>query len=153
MLQWIENLFWRLVFFWKKRTGWIDMGQEIVVTGTVINVEVPGLDGDGNFDVRLDPEHEHRIVGFGGRLTFEPAAGAPSIHCEVEPWADRQLRDRFLTLQVGQRVCVRGSWGFDGVHLGFSFFPLEVVAALIRHQPNVSDGWFEVHPVTSIDVI
>lgn len=146
------NLFWRLVFFWKKRTGWMDLRQEIEVTGIVINVEVPGLDGDGNFDVELDPGQERWITGFGGRQTFEPGAGRPSIHCEVEPWADQTLKSAFLSLKAGQRVRVRGSWGFDGVHLGTSEW-IEVLAALLRHGPNVHDGWFEIHPVTSVAVI
>ena len=151
-MDFIVNLWWRLVFWWKKRTGWIDLGQEIEVTGTVVNTEVPGLDGDGNFDVQLDPGQEHWITGFGGRLTFERAAGVPSIHCEVTPWASPDLKLRFVTLRPGQRVRVRGAWGFDGVHLGV-IFPLELIAALLRHGPNVRDGWFEIHPVTSIDVL
>jgi hypothetical protein len=151
-MEWIVNLFWRLVFFWKKRTGWIDLKQEIEVTGTVINAEVPGLDGDGNFDVELDPGQERWITGFGGRLTFEPGAGRPSLHCEVEPWASPSLKGTFTSLRVGQRVRVRGSWGFDGVHIGVAEL-IEVLAAIVRHGPNVHDGWFEIHPVKSIELL
>jgi hypothetical protein len=29
MITHVVNLWWRLVFWWKKRTGWIDFGQQI----------------------------------------------------------------------------------------------------------------------------
>lgn len=144
-LQW----FWRLVFWWKKRTGWIDLGQTIIITGTVVGFDPPDLDGDGNFDVKLDPGFDRWITGFGGRLTTENEALGPSIHCEVPPWSSANLRDRFAGLRLGDRVQVTGAWGFDGVHTGRPEW-LEVLLALVRHEPNVLDGWFEIHPVTEI---
>jgi hypothetical protein len=138
---------WRAVFWWKKRTGWLDLGQRIEVTGTVVGLEAPDLDGDRNLNLRLDPGQDRWITGFGARLTSEDQAVGPSLHCEVTPWSSQQLRDSFDALHVGDRVRIGGAWGFDGVHIGYSFFPFEVLRALVRHQPNVCDGWFEIHPV------
>lgn len=149
---WIVNLWWKVVFFWKKRTGWIDLGEAIEVTGTVVSLVPPDVDGDRTFNVRLDPGQDRYITGFGGRLTTEDEAVGPSIHCEIEPWSPSDLDAKYAALKVGDRVRVTGAWGFDGVHLGRSMW-IEIVMALIRHMPNVRDGWFEVHPVTKLDVL
>lgn len=145
------NWFWKLVFWWKKRTGWLDFGQEITGTGTVIRVDPPGTDGDGNFDLLLDSGQEYLITGFGRRTACPPVT-APSLHCEIEPWADQELLDQFAKLKVGDRVRVTGEWGFDGVHLGV-WMPLEALAGFFRHQPNTRDGWFECHPVTKLEIL
>ncbi len=150
-MTWLFNLWWRLVFWAKHRTGFLDMGRDVTVTGVVLKVEPPGTDGDGNFDVRLEAGQESLIM-MGGRLTTADEALGPAIHCEVEPWADAVLRARFAALRVGDRVHVAGRHGFDGVHTGRAEW-LEVLLALVRHQPNVRDGWFEIHPVTELDVL
>lgn len=159
----VNNTFWRLVFWWKKQTGWLDMGQTIEVTGTIIavDVNVTGTfnDGDVCFNVELDPGQEKWITGFGGRLTTESDTDPrPSIHCEITPWTRDQFsgKDRdhadWQALVVGKRVRVKGSWGFDGVHAGINEF-LEVLWALVRHQPYVKTGWFEIHPVTELEIL
>jgi len=152
LLSWITNTWWRLVFWWKKRTGWLDLHEQIEVTGTIVDMVLPGVDGDRDFNVRLDPGFEKYITGFGGRLTTENDAVGPSLHCEIEPWASAELKATYAQLTVGARVRVRGAWGFDGVHLGVSMW-LEIPAALIRHQPNVREGWFEIHPVAVIEIL
>lgn len=150
MFRWLTNLAWKLVFFWKKRTGWLDLGEQITATGTVIEVDPPGADGDGNFDVLLDPGQERLITGFGGRLTSGAVSGVPSLHCEVEPWAAQDVVAAFRLLRVGDRVRVTGAWGFDGVHTGKPEW-VEVLLALVRHMPDVRHGWFEAHPVERIE--
>lgn len=152
MLRAVTNLFWRVVFFWKKwRAGWLDMGQVITVRGVVARVDRPGLDGDGNFDLIVDPEFSWTTT-LGQRQTFCPPMRVPALHCEVEPWAPPGLVATFGSLLVGYRVEVTGRWGFDGVHTGHSE-PVEVALAIIGHAPNMRAGWFECHPVTSITVI
>ncbi len=151
-MAWLTNLFWRFVFWWKKRTGWLDLGQGIEVTGTVVSLIPPDLDGDMTFNVKLDLGFERYITGFGGRLTTENAADGPSLHCEIEPWAPDDVRAVYKKLKVGSRVRVWGYWGFDGVHLGRSMW-IEVPMAIVRHQPNVRDGWFEIHPVTALEIL
>lgn len=148
-LSTLRNLWWRFVFWYKKRTGWLDLGETITATGTVIRVDAPGTDGDGNFDVELDAGQERLITGFGGRLTCCPPVTTPSLHCEVEPWASAELLAAFRGLHPGDRVRVTGRWGFDGVHAGRTEW-LEILLALVRHMPNVRAGWFECHPVESI---
>ena len=144
------NWFWRLVFWWKRRTGWIDLCEVVTATGVVVGIDAPGADGDGSFDITVDDDQRRLITGFGGRITTADPALYPSLHCEVEPWASDALRAAFTTLEVGDRVRVTGRWGFDGVHTGQSLW-LEVLLALVRHAPNVRDGWFEIHPVESIE--
>lgn len=143
------NLLWRLVFWWKQRTGWIALERGVTATGTVVRVDPPGADGDGNFDLLLDEGQDRLITGFGGRLTSAPPVTIPSLHCEVERWAPNDLRRDFAALRPGDRVEVEGDHGFDGVHLGRSML-WEVIVALVRHQPRVDTGWFELHPVTAI---
>lgn len=151
----LAETLWRLVFWWKKQTGWLDLGEVIEVTGIVVMVDtnVTGLfnDGDVCFNVRLDVGLEKYITGFGGRLTSEDGEG-PSLHCEITPWTRKKFDGTWQRLALGQRVRVKGRWGFDGVHLGVSE-PLEVLAALPRHMPNVRDGWFEIHPVEELEIL
>lgn len=151
----LAHTFWRLVFWWKKQTGWLDLGREITVTGTItaVDMNVAGLfnDGDVCFNVRLDFGWEWAITGFGGRRTSEDG-GEPSIHCEIPPWTRSKFDGLWQKLAVGKRVAVTGAWGFDGVHVGAPE-PIEIVLALLRHMPNVQDGWFELHPVTHLEFL
>lgn len=150
MLRWFSNLTWRAIFWYKRRTGWLDLGEVVTATGTVIRVDPPGTDGDGNFDLQLDAGQERLITGFGGRFTCCPPVTVPSLHCEVEPWAEEELLAEFRSLRVGDRVRVTGRWGFDGVHTGRAEW-LEVLLGLVRHMPNVREGWMELHPVERIE--
>ena len=156
-MTWLINLWWRVVFWWKRRTGWLDLGTTIEVVGEVLEIVPPDIDGDRAFNLRLESGRvqnaprwtsgEQFITGFGGRLTAENPALGPSLHCEIPPWSKDALKTTYDELKVGDRVRAAGAWGFDGVHLGYSMW-VEVPAALIRHQPNVRAGWFECHPVT-----
>lgn len=150
-MTWLTNQWWRIVFWWKKRTGWVDMRQTIEIVGTVITMVPPDIDGDMAFNVRLDPGQERYITGFGGRLTWEVDATEPSIHCEIEPWADVWLQARYKGLKVGDRVRVKGAWGFDGVHVDNCPEWIQIPLALVRHQPDVRSGWFEIHPVEDLE--
>jgi len=149
----LRNALWKFVFWWKHRTGFVDMGRRVTAVGTVIAKD-PGIssDGDRNFDVRLDHGQEWMITGMGGRLTSADPAIGPSIHCEVEPWASDEVKARCDKMRIGDRVLVTGRWGFDGVHVGRPMW-LEIVLALVRHQPNLQEGWFEVHPVERLAIL
>lgn len=152
--KWLaDNVLWRIVWFWKKQTGWLDLNQVIEVCGTVISTS-KDLSGDGDirFNVLLDPEYEWAITGFGGRLTKEGSASKPAIHCEISPWDRKKLSSSWEILEVGMRVKVKGRWGFDGVHTGKGQVA-DVFLALLRHQPNINDGWFEIHPVEEIRIL
>lgn len=148
---------WRVVFWWKKRTGWLDLGEVVECTGTVIMVDanISGAfnDGDVCFNVKLDPGQERLVTGFGGRLTTESDTDpTPALHCEIPPWTRSKFDDIWQKLEVGKRVRVRGSWGFDGVHTGRPEW-LEILYSLVRHMPNVRQGWFEIHPVEELEIL
>lgn len=145
------NWFWRIVFWWKKRTGWLALDRVVEAAGVVISVNPPSADGDGCFDVALDAGYEWLITGFGGRLTGE-GDKPPSLHCEIAPWAAADLKATYGRLKHGDHVRVSGAWGFDGVHTGRSMW-IEVPLALVRHQPNVRRGWFEIHPVEKLEIV
>lgn len=151
-VAWLTSWLWRLVFCWKQRTGWLDLGEIVTATGVVVDHVPPGLDGDRTFAVKLDPGQDRLITGFGGRLTAEDPAVGPSLHCEIEPWSGENLEEIYACMKVGDRVRVTGHWGFDGVHLGVPMWR-EVIAAAIRHQPNVREGWFEIHPVETLEIL
>lgn len=148
---------WKVVFWWKKQTGWLDLGKTIEVTGTIIAIDlnITGFfnDGDVCFNVKLDPGQEQYITGFGGRLTTESDIDpTPAIHCEITPWDRKKFDGKWQQLAVGKRVKVSGAWGFDGVHAGINEF-LEILWALCRHQPYVQTGWFEIHTVETLEYL
>lgn len=149
MLGWLKDRLFKFVFWWKKRTGFIDFKQEIEVVGTVTKTHI-ARDGDITFDIVPDPEYTWSITSFGGNVLSK-------LHCEVVPWLDGPKLTAIL-LNPGDRVRVRGAWGFDGVHTRRDWkvwyhYVWEIVAAVARHQPNVIDGWFEIHPVREIERI
>lgn len=150
--------FWKAVFWWKRQTGWLDLGQVVTCTGEIVAVDIntvgPGNDGDVCFNVLLDPGQEDLITTFGGGLTNEDKSGhtLPSIHCEITPWDRPKFDGLWQQIAVGKRVLVSGRWGFDGVHTGKPQW-LEVLYALVRHMPNVKDGWFEIHPVQHLEFL
>jgi hypothetical protein len=148
----LSHLLWRVVFWWKRRTGWIDLAERVEITGVVVSLEAPDLDSDRNFNVHLETGDERWITGFGGRLTTEDPNVGPSMHCEVTSWASLDLKETYDRLRVGDRVRVGGAWGFDGVHTGRAEW-VEVLLALVRHTSNVRDGWFELHPVDQLKIL
>lgn len=149
MLRWIKATFFQLVFWWKKRTGWIDFEETIGVTGTVMSTHVAS-DGDVTFNVWPDDEFLWSITWYGGKVLTK-------LHCEVPPWISEDIRKAARSLTKGDRVRVTGQWGFDGVHSGRGYkdtwyrFIWEIILAVARHQPNVHEGWFEIHPVTKLE--
>lgn len=144
-----SRLFWKVVFWWKKRTGFVDLGQDIEVTGVVMWSDFgKNPDGDFTMHVKLDPQYE-RYIRLGDRLTSADEAFPATLHCELAPWVEVKGVEG---LKVGDRVRVKGRWGFDGVHTGHSEF-VEVLYALVRHQPNMKDGWFEIHPIAELEII
>ena len=52
-MAWFNSWFWRLVFYWKQRTGWLDLGEIVTATGVVVDHVPPGPDGDRTFAVKL----------------------------------------------------------------------------------------------------
>jgi hypothetical protein len=150
MWRYITDAFWRLVFFWKKRTGFVDLHTVISATGVVLSLR-SSEDGDALINLFLDED---------ARVFTPEGIGDPMryglLHCEIPPWIRGRVRDVYAGLKVGDCVRVTGEWGFDGVHVlpdhwPWWTFPLEVLLALWRHQPNTRDGWFEIHSVTGIE--
>lgn len=152
-MNWATKLWWRVVFWWKKRTGFIDLHEVIEITGTVVGEQEPDLDLDQNFAVAPDPIYKWCITCFGGRLCQANGVGPPSINCEITAWAPPELRAKFKLIKIGSRVRVKGSWGFDGVHVGTYPEWIQVILAVFRHQPDVLRGWFEIHPVTELEIL
>lgn len=149
-MRWLSDRFWKFIFWWKQRTGFVVFGPCIVI-GTVLSKR-SSRDGDCLLNIYLDET----------QLAFTPSGiGDPTkhgkLHCEIPPWIRGEVREVYDSLQKGDLVRVEGEWAFDGVHLSreshppwWKFVLVEVLGAIIRHQPNVKNGWFEVHPVTKI---
>ncbi len=150
----IAVFFSEILFWFKKRAGFMDLGTPVVVTGTVAAFEAGiSQDGDLNFDLALDPE----FVKFATLITTHPSEASLNgiIHCEVMPKA--RLRRAFPALTVGMRVRVSGRWAFDGSHSDASVAgqrpqALELAAAVVGRAPN-PNGWPELHPVDRVDVL
>ena len=151
-MRWLINLWWRLVFWWKKRSGWLDMHQRVHAIGTVIDINQPDTDGDRTFSVEVDTEYR-KFITLGFRLTHTDGVTRPSLHCEIPPWSAQWLKDRFATMKAGDRVVVSGAWGYDGVHVRNWPMWAQIPLALWRHQPDMRNGWFEIHPVESLCVV
>lgn len=149
MLTLIVNLWWRLVFWWKKRTGWMDFGQQITVYGTVVELIPPDIDGDRCFNLALAGNYS-RYAELGDEYRTESGRDA-EIHCEVPPWSGAPLKAIYDGLKAGDRVKVTGAYGFDGVHVRNWPLWIQIPLALWRHQPDFRNGWFEIHPVTAIE--
>lgn len=149
MLTWITDTFWKFVFWWKKRTGFIYLGP-VVAVGTVVSLRSSN-DGDALLNINLDKEYLWLTPkGIGRRRSIG------KLHCEIPPWVRGRVREVYSTLKEGDRVSVSGEWGFDGVHVIAEYppwymFPIELLMAVFRHQPNVQDGWFEIHPVENLE--
>lgn len=149
----VSDWFWKTVFWWKKQTGFVDFGKEVEISGVVTMIDDntgPGTDGDYCFNVKVDPQYEHMITTPDGRMTSEDGKG-PSMHCEIPPWLADKFADQRKILRVGMPVIVRGEYGFDGVHLGVPEWR-EIIAALVRHPTVWKTGWFEIHPVSHLEV-
>ena len=147
----VTNLFWKIVFWWKKRTGLLDLGVDVTVTGTVEWSDF-GKNPDGDFTMHVKPDPEcMSLITLGTRRTSADPAYPETLHCEVTPWDAKKFSDVMSKLEAGDRVTISGRWAFDGVHTGKPEW-LEVLYALVRHQPNMKDGWFEIHPVTEITI-
>jgi len=139
------NFFRRIIFWGKKRVGFLDLGREITVTGEIVAIEYNPSDGDHTFDLELDPESDWAGLGFGGipngRLSY--------LHCEIVSWlpVDR------APIVGGRHVRVTGRWAFDGVHFGYPGW-LEILLAVLSvpfgRAPNFRKGWNEIHPVTQV---
>jgi len=151
---------WRVVFWWKKRIGWKDLGKTVTATGVItaidLNVIGPFNDGDVCFNVKLDAGQEWLItVPQTGRLTSQD--GEPSIHCEITPWTRSKFEGKWQQLAIGKRVTVTGAWGFDGVHqAGVPEWKQVLVglwAGIWKRESYWNDGWYEIHPVESFDFI
>jgi hypothetical protein len=149
-MQWLTDRWWKFVFWWKKRTGFMVFGPAVVF-GTVISKR-SSSDGDLLLNIDLDET----------QLAFTPSGIGDRnrhgmLHCEIPPWIRGEVREAYASVQVGDRVRIEGDWGFDGVHLldeakppWWKFLLVEVPGAIFRHQPNVRKGFFEFHPVTKI---
>lgn len=147
MIRAIVNLWWRLVFWWKQRTGFVILHKNTNAVGRVLSVR-SSSDGDRLINLELEPGFEW--------LCPAGLTEREHLHCEIPPWIRGPEVDAYATLQPGDRVMITGTWGYDGVHaLPDSWpswtFPLEVLLAIVRHQPTFPRGWFELHPVTRVE--
>jgi hypothetical protein len=149
----VAYAFWKMVFWWKKKTGFMDLGKDIEVTGTVLWTDA-GINADGDFcmNVKLDPEFAWANHAFGRQTSEDPSHYPDTLHCEIVPWTSAQFAAVEKKIKAGVRVRVAGRWGFDGVHTDRPEWQ-EVFYALWRHQPNVLEGWCEIHPVTKLEVL
>jgi len=145
-------MFWRLVFLAKHRAGFLDMGRDITVIGTVWRNDGTSDDGDTCFSVIPDDSHLWAVYMAGRHTSEAPAEMSASLHCEVAPWSSPALHRQALALRPGDRVQVTGRWGYDGVHTGRGVL-WDVIAAIFGHGPDMVNGWLELHPVESIDPV
>lgn len=153
ILTWIVATWWRFVFWYKHRAGFLDLGRDAVVRGTIVKIDSQtSPDGDFCFSIEPDPGYRWAVTAFGGRLTTEDERFPGTLHCEVSPWT-RHLVDNVLPkLALGTRVEVAGRWGYDGVHTHAPLW-LDILRAIPGHAPDMAGGWCEIHPVTVIHVL
>lgn len=148
---WLVAQWWRFIFWWKHRCGFVDLGRTITITGTVVSMEDTNKqDGDRTFNVKPDSGYEWCITGVGGILTTEDDKYPATLHCEIVPWKPIDI-----DLHVGDKVRVTGRWGLDGCHLGKGW-AWDVFMGIIGHGPNMSASgtyWMEIHAVDSVGII
>lgn len=137
----------RLVFWFKHRGGFVDLGVEVLVTGTIVGTEFNAEDGDHCFDLRLDPWCAHMNISFGGKHTTETPEHPDTLHCEIVPWVTAVVVGNPI---VGSRVEVVGRWGYDGVHTGSA--ARDFLRCVFGGAPS-PDGWLEIHPVVLVRVL
>ena len=149
-MRWLTNLWWRFVFWWKHRAGFIDLQREITIEGVVVwtQGDAANPDGDFCFNVRPDAAYRWCVTAFGGRVTQENPDYPGTLHCEVAPWLPIDVS----AVRVGTRVRVSGRWGFDGCHLGGAEW-IDVLRGIIGHRPQIESGWLESHPTYSVTEI
>ncbi len=104
-------------------------------------------DGDTCFSVTPEPTD-------GAALEYRTGAvlhRCTSIHCEVVPDDRERLADVIALLRPGVRVRVGGRRAWDGCHHGRGVV-FDALMVLLGAGPVV-DGWLEIHPVASIEVL
>ncbi len=151
----LQIAFSEVLFFFKKRAGFMDLGIYVVIPGTVTHIDSSiSEDGDFNFELKVDPG-SGKWTMLGERSTNMPF----TIGCEVMPKGrlNAPLAAAVDALREGQHVMVSGRWAFDGSHsdaymAGKRSLFLEVLAGLFGRAPNPC-GWTELHPITSLKVI
>jgi hypothetical protein len=157
VLELISGLFWKFIFLWKHRIGYLDLGKDLDITGVVASIEYNPEDEDLTFNLQPDAEWSLVTTSFGGRKTTEDPKYPDTIHCEVAPWKRNVFVGGDYTwgrmnLTPGTRVRVKGRWGYDGVHTNKGLL-IDVWLALRGHGPNPDYGWCEIHPVTLIEFL
>jgi hypothetical protein len=151
-MEYLIGIFWRFIFWAKHRAGFLDLGSDIMVTGVVQWTDYgKNPDGDCTFNLLPDAGSEWVNTTFGGRRTTENPDYPNTIHCEIAPW-QRMSPEVTARLRPGVRVRVMGRWGFDGVHTGKGTF-VDVLYAIFGHGPDMINGWCEIHPVKSLDIL
>jgi hypothetical protein len=133
-----------LVFALKQRAGFRLLGTVAGVTGVVSSFERSD-DGDLSFDVTPDAEFAW-VLEYPSRHVARAA-----IHCEVVPADQERLAAAIGMLRIGARVRVGGQRAWDGCHQGHGVV-VDALCVLLRAAP-VLDGWVEVHPVLSLEVL
>ena len=150
-----------IILYGKRRCGFLDLGKNVEVVGTVVGVDPGGGDGDVCFNVITEPGYEW-LRFYKGRDTTEGTPG--TIHCEFMPCSQfgevyKKCTEVIDKYNAGQKVRVRikGRWSYDGVHTnnwktdGLTF--KEVWACLLGHGTNEQDGWTEIHEAKEIEIL
>jgi hypothetical protein len=146
LLTWIRIAWSNLVFRLKCRAGF-RLLEPVEVTGVVRFVEA-SEDGDTSFDLVPDGSVSVGLLIYG---TSDAIHHCESIHCEIVPRDRARLASAIAALAPGVRVKVSGQRAWDGCHHGKGVL-FNVLMVLLGAAP-VLDGWLEVHPVTSLEVL
>lgn len=163
------------VFVVKQGCGFLDLGKDVVVTGTA--VRVADSHGDGDWSIVL--EHITSAVYL---INNEPVdvlkpwidhPAAPHIKAEFMPRENRRLDVRKSLLEA-KRMCIgegqdihRGGkfqcvapfvvtiWGrlaWDGVDHAGEFVKEQIPRCIEGRPPTKDIGWVEIHPATNLAI-
>ncbi len=145
VLLWLEVAWSNLVFWFKRRAGFRRLEYVSGLTGIVASLEI-AEDGDTCFD--LVPGERHELLTY---RTVGSVHLCKKLHCEIVPKDRARLAAQIALLSIGARVTVSGYRSWDGCHHGRGVI-FDGLMVLLGAAP-VLDGWLEIHPCTSLEVI
>lgn len=148
LLTAIRILFSRVVFALKCRAGFRLLQSVEGIEGIVTAVEMSS-DGDACFDLDLATDPGSRALLVWG--TAGAAHISRDLHCEIAPVDHARLLVPISHLARGVRVRVGGRRAWDGCHHNRGVI-FDVLMVLLGAAPVV-DGWIEIHPVESLEIL